>query len=214
MRAQHGINDMPDIMLFRGTRYEYEKFGDKEAMTDRLEEDKVKICEIYDRLAWESGLLVKRPDYDEAVNCFNKYQRKWEEAKAKCDAIRRDKDGIPEDINEFGKARQDIADIDEILSYLSWSGTALPGWIYSKSTPRNAGRLFIRCSDARGECFGQVPVEQAHMKLECGCGYIFCMCQRSLTMLPPRRVGDGNQLYKPADKERFRHNVKCQTDKG
>ena len=126
-------------------------------MTDDLEKKKARACEIYDKLAWEAGLLVKRPDYKEANECYNKYQRLWEAAKEKCDKIRRDSGGIPEDINAFGKAKQELADLDEILSYLTWNGTALPGWIYAKATPRNAGRILVRCSDPRGECFGQIP---------------------------------------------------------
>ena len=75
--------------------------------------------------------------------------------------------------------------MDEILSYLSWNGTALPGWIYAKATPRNSGRILVRCSDPRGECFGQIPAEVAHRRPDCACGYPFCICQRFLTLLPP-----------------------------
>ena len=174
MRGKHDIRDMPDIIYFHGTRNEYDKLSDPNytsaSAKDQLASRKEKLSEIYDKLAWESGLMVKRPDYEECITCYNKYKQEWEIAKERLSAISRDKNGIPEDLEELGKANQEVADLEDVLSYFTWNGTAQPGYIYATATPRNAGRLMIRCSDPRGECFGQIPVEKAHYKVKCACG--------------------------------------------
>ena len=109
--------------------------------------------------------------------------RKWEAANEKCKKLRGK--GIPEDIDAYGKAQKERADLEEILNYLTWNGTAKPGYIYAKATPRNAGRWMLRCSDPRGECYGQIPMELASKRLECPCGWTSFICKRFMTPLPP-----------------------------
>ena len=62
--------------------------------------------------------------------------------------------GIPDDIDKYGKIKAQQAKYEEILNYLSWNGAARVGYIYARATPRNAGKLNLRCSDPRGECYG------------------------------------------------------------
>ena len=68
--------------------------------------------------------------------------------------------------------------------------TAKPGYIYSKATLRNAGKLVIRCSNPRGTCFGQIPAEVAHTRVACNCNWQFYISQRFLTIMPP----EGSQM--------------------
>ena len=75
--------------------------------------------------------------------------------------------------------------LEQAMKYMSWHQTAKVGYIYAKTTPRNAGELFIRCADPRGKCFGQIPAEVAATRFECGCGWPFYICQRFLTPSPP-----------------------------
>ena len=69
-------------------------------------------------------------------------------------------------------------------------GTAKVGFIYAKATPSNAGKFMVRCSDPKGKCYGQIPVEIAQSRVECSCGWPFYICQRFITITPP----EGSQM--------------------
>ena len=128
LRAQHGIKKPADIIIYYGPRAEYEKGAAPDTMSDETCKKQVRAYALYDQLAYEAGLMVKRPDWKEADDCYNKYQQQWDAAKAKCKKLRGT--GIPEDINAYGKAQKELSDLDEILNYLTWNGTAKPGYIY------------------------------------------------------------------------------------
>ena len=109
-------------------RSEYEKGAAPDDMTDDACKKQVRAYALYDQLAFEAGLMVQGPDWKEADDCYNKYQQKWEAANAKCKKL--GGTGIPEDIDAYGKAPKELSDLDEILNYLTWNGTAKPGYIY------------------------------------------------------------------------------------
>ena len=70
MRAHHGVNMPPKYVFYKGTRSELEHGASKEedAMTDDAPEPKkISIYDLYDQVGEDAGLIVPRPDHDDAV---------------------------------------------------------------------------------------------------------------------------------------------------
>ena len=88
-------------------------------------------------------------------------------------------------LEQYGKIKAEKEALEFAMDYMSWYQTAKVGYIYAKTTPRNTGKLYLRCSDPRGRCYGQIPFEVANSRLECGCGWPFYICQRFLPPSPP-----------------------------
>ena len=68
-------------------------------MTDEVNQSTIKPYELYDQLAEDAGLLIPRPDREEAQQYFDKRQDQFAQIKAE---IKKQHDaGVP-DINLFG----------------------------------------------------------------------------------------------------------------
>ena len=80
--------------------------------------------------------------------------------------LKQEKAGWP-DIRAFNAKKSQRDALLRIVNYMTCNKTAKPGYIYSKATPRNAGKLIFRCSNPRGNCFGQIPAEVAHNRVAC-----------------------------------------------
>ena len=119
----------------------------------------------------EADLSVPRPDGAAALAYYNGLRAKW--AKLERQYPTTGARGVPDDLEKYGKIKEQKAELEIAMNYLTWFNTAKVGYIYAKTTPRNAGNLFLRCSDPRGKRHGQIPLEVAHTRLECTCGWGF-----------------------------------------
>ena len=190
LRAHHGISAPADIILYDGQRQMYEHLQHVPAeMTDQPRGTEQRAYLLYDEIAEEAGLMIPRTDGGQALAYYNETQNKWAQLDQECKDLKAGT-GIPEDIDKYGKLKAEQTKCEEVMNVLSWNGTAKVGYICARATPRNAGKLFLRCSDPSGDCYGQIPVESADRRLEFSCGWPFLICQRCLTPAPP----DGSEV--------------------
>ena len=50
-------------------------------------------------------------------------------------------EGVPDDLEKYGKIKKKRAELEIAMNCLTWFNTAKVGYIYAKTTPRNAGKL-------------------------------------------------------------------------
>ena len=189
LRAHHGIYNPPNILCYKGARSEYEHAASQQEddMTDDIQQKKLKLFELYDQLAEDSGLLVPRPDLEDAE--FYLAGKIAELDLVKDQLLKQEKAGWP-DIKAYGETKAKRDKLLKIVNYMICFGTAKAGYIDAKATPRNAGKIIIRCSNPRGTYYGQIPVEIAQSRVACSCGWPFYICQRFMTIMPP----EGSQM--------------------
>ena len=189
MRARHGIKRPPQYIFYKGKRADLEQHlaNEEDAMDEGQESKKAHLYELYDKLGADAGLVVKRPDYDD---CIYYLAGKQEELKAVRSEIRdMEKAGWP-DIRAFDNKKSQRDALLRIINFMTCNQTAQPGYLYAKATPRNAGKILMRCSNPRGNCFSQTSAEVAHNRVTCHCNWPFYLCQRFLTIMPP----EGSQM--------------------
>ena len=156
MRAYHGISSPPDIILYDGDRSLYEHSQhEPEEMSVQPKGAETRAYELYDHIAKEAALMVPRPDGGEALAYYNDVQQKWTKLERQCREIK--SKGVPDDIDKYGQLKAEKAKLEEAMDFLSWHQTAKVGYIYAKTTPRNAGKLYLRCSDPGANATDKFP---------------------------------------------------------
>ena len=125
-------------------------------------------------------MVVPRPDVEDAE--FYLACKVAELDQVKEEMLQQEKAGWP-DIKALPDKKAKRDGLLKIVNYMTCFGTAKAGdiyiYIYSKATPRNAGKIIIRCSNPRGTCYGQIPVEIAHSRVAGSCSWPFTYAKGS-----------------------------------
>ena len=120
-------------MFYKGTRSEYEHGASKQedAVTDDSQPKKLSIYELYDQVGEDSGLVVPRPDVEDAE--FYLACKVAELDQVKEEMLQQEKAGWP-DIKAFSDKKAKRDGLLKIVNYMTCFGTAKAGYIYTPKT--------------------------------------------------------------------------------
>ena len=123
IRAHHDVQP-PDINIYHATREVYNLCHSEMSDTDK-DVVQIRAYELDDQLGEEAGLIVLRPDKQDAEDYYHALRVEYTKLGSEYPA-----NHVPEDLAKYGKIKAAEDELRIAMDYLTWFDTAKVGYIY------------------------------------------------------------------------------------